>query len=352
MRMDLLHEKPFISALLPRLARDPCFLNGFGHDSSVIDLGFSDVALALKIDRAAKPMAALRGWADYSMWGRLAVTANCSDLLATGAVPRGFMLSVSVPGNWDSQAVEAIIFGAEEECRSRSVAYLGGDTKEASEAHVVGTALGTVEKKRIWGRSNARPGDMIVLAGELGGFTGAYLLADAQAGGEPISATALRCLTMPVARWDEAMFARQSLHVQSATDLSDGLFDGLQNLPVQGAGVEIDLHSLAYHPLAREAATKFSIPLLNLSFGVGDWGMLFALPPSDLEKISRGVAQGHQLSVIGRVITESGVHARQDLGRRFFVDGVVNQHFDSRMEDGLSFVEKLRKNITLRRGEA
>ena len=175
MRMCELGEKKFLSSLLPTLQTADCFLNGFGHDASVLDIGLPEHAIAFKIDRAARPIAACKGWTGFDSWGRLAVTANLSDLLAVGAVPKGFMLSLSVPKDWDVQRTEAVIQGAAEECSRNGVAFLGGDTKEAKEAHVVGAAIGIVDKKKIIGRRAANPGDAVVLAGKLGGFAGAYM---------------------------------------------------------------------------------------------------------------------------------------------------------------------------------
>ena len=116
LKMTDVGEKAFLAELLPKLFVDPAFVNGFGHDASVMDIGLPETNLVMKIDRAAKPIAALNGWSDYRVWGRMAVTANCSDILAVGGRPRGFMLSLSMQADSPVDVSTAVVAGAAEEC--------------------------------------------------------------------------------------------------------------------------------------------------------------------------------------------------------------------------------------------
>jgi thiamine-monophosphate kinase len=61
-------EKGFLRELLPTLDCHPSFVNGFGDDASAIRIN-DDQLLLFKVDRAAAPMAARRGWTDYWRWG-------------------------------------------------------------------------------------------------------------------------------------------------------------------------------------------------------------------------------------------------------------------------------------------
>src|SRR5205807_10561609 len=58
--------------------------------------------------------------------------------------------------------------GIEECAREFGIAVLGGDTKESPVLSVAGTALGRVRKDRILLRTGAKPGDVIVVTGDLG----------------------------------------------------------------------------------------------------------------------------------------------------------------------------------------
>ncbi|MGP4959074.1 AIR synthase related protein, partial [Pseudomonas helleri] len=126
--MSELGEKAFLKMLLPDLYVAPSFVNGFGHDASIMDFGLEKL-LAFKIDRAPYPVALQRGIGDYKTWGRLAVAANVSDLLAVGATPRALMLSLVLPGHFEIDNASAIIKGCEEACIAHGIAFVGGDIR-------------------------------------------------------------------------------------------------------------------------------------------------------------------------------------------------------------------------------
>ena len=279
-------------------------MNGFGHDASVIDIGLPDINLVMKIDRAAKPIAALNGWSDYRVWGRLAVTANCSDILATGGRPTAFMLSVSVTGDTSAEIVREIVSGASEECAARNVAFLGGDTKEAASTNIVGAALGTIPKARHFDRRRGKVGDLLILAGELGGFLGGYW--NCQTAISP-PADAVEYLAHPRASWREADALAVPAGVRSACDLSDGLASSAMNLAEAGAGVLLEFSSLPFHPLALSSAVTRDVDILPYAFGVGDWGILYAVDPAMRPSVDALRAHGLSVAIVGAIVAEDGL---------------------------------------------
>lgn len=345
MKIEELGEKAFLSALLPQLVTKSNFVNGFGHDASIIDLGLDDIAIAMKIDRAGKPVAAINGWTDYRLWGRLAVTANCSDILAIGATPKGFMLSISVPRTWESSVVEEIVFGAQQECEINGVTFLGGDTKESTEPQVVGAAIGTVCSEYYLNRKIASKGDYLVLAGSLGGFVGGYLQAKDNT---KRTKKCIEYMAFPRARWKEADLINQERLAIGGMDLSDGLYDALQAIVATGNGAVIDINALPFHSLAIESSEIYSIPLFNLAFSVGDWAMLYAVSPSKIDALlSLAGNTSAELTVIGRVTDMEGIYGKDKSNEVYRIDGIVNENFRSRMEDQGSFFDSIRNKVSL-----
>lgn len=340
MKMSEIGEKAFLLNLLPSLETASSFVNGFGNDASVLDIGLPDIAIAFKIDRAARPIAAYNGWTGFESWGRLAVTANISDLLAVGATPKGFMLSISIPKNWEANQAEAVIRGAEEECKRNSVVFLGGDTKEAQEAHIVGAAIGVVSKSKIINRRSAIPGDAILLAGELGGFAGAYTQLK---NGKSISPLHIEYLSYPRCALNESLYLFENHNINSAVDLSDGLWEGLNLLPIQGQGIELELDKLPLHPFAKEAAKAFRSNILNFAFSVGDWGILYTLPMHEAENAIRLAPEGIKLSIIGRVTSSEGVTIYSEKSNKKFElqYELRNEHFVQRMENEKDYFDHL-----------
>ena len=342
-------EKAFLRNLLPQLEKADTFLNGFGDDASIIDIGLPEHAIAFKIDRAARPMGAYRGWGGFDTWGRLAVNANVSDLLAVGAVPKGFMLSVTVPRTWSVAQTEAIVRGAVDECERYNIAFLGGDTKEGSEPNVVGAAIGIVDKKKVTGRKSAQHGEAIVLAGQLGGFASAYMLLNDEIGTN--SSAYVDYVSHPSCAYSEATYLFDNFDVSSALDLSDGLWEGLNLLPRQKNSFILELDKLPLHQFALEAAAIYSMDARNFAFTVGDWAMLFTMPQDQASMAISHAPSNYHLSIIGSISRNVRPVMRSiTQGMQFEMNfDLTNEHFVSRMESEEEYFSKLRSCPILKR---
>lgn len=344
-------EKKFLRDFLQHLYVDPSFVNGFGHDASVIDVGLEDWLLIMKIDRAAKPIAALQGWSDYKLWGRIAVTSNCSDILASGGFPNAVMVAVSIPGSWQAKDVMDIILGCEEECRRWGAAFVGGDTKESAEPQVIGSAVGLVKRGSYLPRNQAKPGQSVVLAGLLGGYVGSYLqltYLDPATVPPKKREQWLHYITHPTAKWLEASAIRQFKCASAGMDTSDGLYEALIAMTGTQLGVEIKLESLPYHSSAVECSEKLCVPLFNTAFGVGDWNIVFAVEDKSIDRLmTKAAASGSNLTVIGKFTDTPSITAQDSDGNRYKVNGVINEHFRTRMEDQKDFMEQIKSQVSL-----
>jgi thiamine-monophosphate kinase len=338
--MSELGEKAFLKALLPTLKVAPSFVNGFGHDASIVDVGLEQ-CLAVKIDRAPFPVALHYGVGDFSTWGRLAVVANVSDLLAVGANPHALTLSLVVPGGFDAADARAIVMGCEEACASHGIAFVGGDTKEGQTAQVIGAAWGTVAKGAEFGRATAMPGDYLFLAGQLGAFAGTLRLMDARPPADEIPREWIKTLIEPTARVHEGRYLRESRKVAAACDLSDGLADALNIFCAAGAGITLSESRLPMHQLAVQASAKCGVPLWRFAFGVGDWAIACVVRDKDAIAFRLAAESGFHLMEIGRF---------DDTGRKLISDGtgmkreipsLINEQFRRRIEDNGTYLHEL-----------
>lgn len=328
-----LGEKALLARLLPRLHGDDRLATGIGHDAAVIELGAEFPLIAMKIDRAAKPVALSRGWAGPASWGRMAVAANCSDLLGTGATPRAFMLSLILPADWPEEDFNELVLGAEAECRRLDVIFAGGDTKQGSEAVVVGAAIGTFASSRPLSRSGAREGDAVVVAGEVGGFLGAYLLLAEGVAAPAVERRAwMTYLSHPVARWEEGLAMATRDDVVAAVDTSDGMYDAFVELASRDLGIHLDLASVPFHPFAIRCANLLGLPLRNFLFAGGDWNLVYAVRGS----LPRQVGPGLSLHTVGHFTRAPGMTAVDD-GVTYSFSGPRGEHFRGRLEDGAVF---------------
>ncbi|MEX2210291.1 MAG: thiamine-phosphate kinase [Gaiellaceae bacterium] len=128
-------------------------------------------------------------WRDL---GFRAAVVNLSDLAASGARPTALLVALGAP---PETGVEDLI-ELYEGIRETGVPVVGGDTTRAPQLFVSITALGRAE--RVPGRGGARPGDLLVVTGPLGG--------------KPVR---------PPIRIEEGV--RLARHAHALLDLSDGL---------------------------------------------------------------------------------------------------------------------------------
>jgi thiamine-monophosphate kinase len=328
-------EKGFLRKLLPTLEKHPTFVNGFGDDASAIRIG-NDKLLFFKVDRAAAPMAARKGWTDYKMWGRLAVTSNCSDILTDGGKPVSVMIGMILPRDWSVQAAIEAIQGCAEECASNDIAFAGGDTKEGKSPELVGSAVGLGRDSQLLTRHAANPGDLIVVAGELGGFLGSYLQIVKSLEGDTHDQNFESWryfVAHPRARWAEAELIRSAGVATAAMDTSDGIYDAVATL-TSNYGADMYLDSFPYHEIAYECARRLDVSVFNLGLGVGDWNIVYTVSADKWEDFqSQLTSSSVSLTVVGKVSETIGIRWHDSPGKVFRCTPVVNEHFAARLED-------------------
>jgi thiamine-monophosphate kinase len=108
---------------------------------------------------------------DAISWRELgfrAAAVNLSDLAASGAEPEALIVTLALPSRTEVEDVYALYEGM----RESGVAVAGGDTTEAPVAVLSVTAIGRSD--RIPGRAGAKPGDLLVVTGPLGGAGAAF----------------------------------------------------------------------------------------------------------------------------------------------------------------------------------
>ncbi len=277
---------------------------GLGHDCGVVDWG--DDYLVVTTD-VVNQKTHLPAGATASQVGWYATAVNLSDIAAAGARPLGFVAALSMPGATDVEFLRGLAQGMEECVREFGIAVLGGDTKEADVLSIAGTAFGRVRKDRILLRSGARPGDIIVVTGDLGRAGHAAKMLEQPTA---LRAEALDQLLRPYPRIADGMFFSESGVVTSCMDLSDGLGVSLaQMAAMTKLSYQIEEAALPrYQGLASlpPAVAKE----LVLYYG-GDYELLATVRPDVIETVLAQHARSSQrergrLTVVGKVAASGG----------------------------------------------
>jgi thiamine-monophosphate kinase len=276
---------------------------GLGHDVGVVDWG--DDYLVISTD-AVNPRTHIPAGATAQQVGWYLVAVNLSDIAAAGAAPLGFVGALSLPPDLDVEYLRGLALGIEECAKEFGIAVLGGDTKEADVMSLAGTAIGRVPKSKILLRTGARPGDAIVVTGDLGRAGLAY-----QQLGNPVQrADALRSLMRPYPRILEGRAFSESAAVTSCMDLSDGLALGLgQMAAMTHLSYAVDWDALpVYRDLEHLAQPQRKDIVLYTG---GDYELLATVKPEGIDVLralmaQRGGNRAARVTVIGRVEASGG----------------------------------------------
>jgi thiamine-monophosphate kinase len=253
--------------------------------------------------------------------GFKAVSVNVSDVAAMGGSPRYGLICLGLSGGIEAAWVMELYGGMREAADEFGMALVGGDTSRADRAVVSVTVYGEVAEGRAVTRAGARPGDVLVVTGSLGGSAGGLRIARdaARHRTDPLSTDWGRALLAlherPRARVGEGQ-ALAAAGANAMIDVSDGLAIDLGRLCEEsGVGARVRLPDLPLSPgLVDLAAAADDVDPLDLALHGGeDYELLAALPPGAVEEARRTVVErfGTRLTEIGTVVEGAGLVAER-----------------------------------------
>lgn len=226
----------------------------------------------------------------YFDMGFKAVTVNASDLAAMGAEPLGFLLSIAMPKDLDVNSFKEIIDGVLNACDFYEIPLIGGDTNEASEIIINGTALGLSEKPLM--KDTYNKGDLIAVTGDIGLAALGFEL-------DILDNIYTKKALKPEARIKEGLILKD--FATSATDITDGLASELYTIKKDDFGFMIYEEMLNISDEYKRLATELDLDYLDLILHVGeDFELLFTISKEDVKKLPI------QFNIIGEV-TDSDV---------------------------------------------
>src|SRR5690606_23786271 len=106
------------------------------------------------------------------------IVVNLSDIYAMNARPLQVTVSVAISNRFSVEAMDELYAGIRKACEWYEVDLVGGDTTSSLSGLVISvTAIGQADVDQVVYRSGARPGDLLVTTGDLGGaYIGLQLL--------------------------------------------------------------------------------------------------------------------------------------------------------------------------------
>jgi len=280
---------------------------GSGDDAAVTIPGG---ATATSVDAVVEGVHFRREQASLAQIGHKALATALSDLAAMGAEPGEAYVVIGVPPDLDEDGCIALLDGMATLATATGTSLAGGDVTRATELFLAVTVVGHAESPDSFvSRAGARPGDVLVLTGELGGAAAGLVLLQG-----PLRARQLE----PQPRIGAGM-ALAGAGATAMIDISDGLGGDSGHLAQQsGVGLRIDASAVPIAAGASEiAASAGGDPWQFVLGGGEDYELLASISAERLDEARQAVreAEGIALTEIGEVIAGEGVEIRLPGGR-------------------------------------
>jgi thiamine-monophosphate kinase len=293
-------------------------LSGPGDDCAVVRPSRGR-KLVLKVDEVVQGVHFDPRWFTPDDVGHKALAAALSDLAAAGARPRWFLCALGVRTDSDPLPVaRGIARGMAALARRHRCILVGGNVTKAAAWSVSITALGEAARPRT--RRGARPGDALVVAGELGraAFGLRLLSGDGTEGGggerawrqsESAGRTREQDAAIRAQLRPEPLVAAGVAATglaAAAVDVSDGFLRDLGHLcEASSCGAEVDVEDLPIDASVRDADVELALT------GGEDYALLFAARASATARLVAAVRKTRvPVRVAGRFVKARGIRLR------------------------------------------
>jgi len=165
MRLKKVGERKIVANLRKSLRKSKAVKTKLEEDAEIVG------NLAITVDMSA--IGNHFQTKDPDAIGHKIVVSTLTDLLAKGALPRYMLTSIGLPKEYDYDFVKKLYKAMDKKLKEFDAYLIGGDTIQANEVVIASTAIGKLAGKPIL-RSGAKPGDSVVLTGEVGGAALGY----------------------------------------------------------------------------------------------------------------------------------------------------------------------------------
>lgn len=292
-------------------------LKGIGDDAAVMD--FKDKQVVLTTDLLVEGVHFDLAYMPLKHLGYKAVMVNLSDVYAMNAMATQITVSIAISNRFPLEAVEELYAGIELAAKTYNVDVVGGDTTSSVTGLVISiSAIGTAKKENIVYRNGAKPNDLLVVTGDIGGaYMGLQVLErekevfkvnpNNQPDLDQYSYIIERQLK-PEARRDIIKLL-EALDVKptSMIDISDGLSSEIIHLCKQSnVGCDLYEEKIPLDPQVISTCEEFNLDSTTIALSGGeDYELLMTVSQDDYPKIKANP----NLTVIGYMTEESaGMH--------------------------------------------
>lgn len=291
-------------------------LCGVGDDAAVLDIKDNVV---VSTDMLVEGVHFDLSYVPLKHLGYKAVMVNLSDIYAMNAEASQITVSIAVSNRFPLEALEELYAGIKAACSLYNIDLIGGDTTSSQSGLIISvTAIGHVKKDEEVYRSGAKPNDLIVISGDIGGaFLGLKVLErekevfkvnpNSQPDLDKYTYIVERQLK-PEARKDIVKLLKDlEVKPTAMIDVSDGLSSEILHIcDKSGVGCDVYEDKIPLDPQVISTCEEFNINSTTVALSGGeDYELLFTISQDDFPKIKHNP----NLSVIGYITDKSaGTH--------------------------------------------
>ena len=282
---------------------------GIGDDAAV--LNFENQQVVMTTDLLVEGVHFDLSYVPLKHMGYKAVMVNLSDVYAMNAEATQITVSIAVSNRFPLEALEELYAGIKTACDIYNVDLVGGDTTSSTSGLMISiTALGKVEKGSVVKRSGAKPNDLLVVTGDIGGAYLGLQVLEREKEVFKVNPNSQPDLSMysyiverqlkPEARKDIIKLLKDlEVKPTSMIDISDGLSSEVLHLCEQSnVGVELYENKIPLDPQVISTCEEFNIDSTTIALSGGeDYELLMTISLEDYPKIKANP----NLTVIGYI---------------------------------------------------
>jgi thiamine-monophosphate kinase len=312
-------ELEFIRWLREHVPSHPNAPLGLSDDAALVSLaGQSNVVVT--IDTLTDGVDFRVGVDDPRRIGRQALAANLSDLAAMAAVPVAAVISLALPHNDpvtnDSLELAIALYeGLLPLAKEFDVAIAGGDTNTFNGPLVISVAaFGRPTERGLLTRSGGRPGDWLLVTGQLGGSLLGHMFDFTP-------------------RVIEAVALHERYELHAAIDISDGLaLDASRLATESGCGAviftdRVPISADAFKLAEQEKTADLRKAALHHALSDGqDFELLIAAPAEIGQQILRNNTVECPITHVGELLAEPGLWQQLNDGQRQSLEPIGWRH--------------------------
>lgn len=278
--------------------------HGVGDDSAILS-PYGSKDLVLSCDAFLEGVHFLAKAHPPDSVGYKSLVRAASDLVAMGASPRYFLMTLALPASRIDTWLDAFLAGMARAARYLGMRLIGGDTTKSHSVSISITVLGEISQGRALRRSGARPGDLIYVTGKLGRAQLGLDLVRANLARRAGLRDALRQHLYPRIPVTLGEWLARNQIASAMMDVSDGLSTDLTRLCAAsrvGARIEtqrvpcVSIPTGLSHGIRKLKLDSFQMAL----HGGDDYGLLTTVPRRRVNRLQRAPELSN-LTCIGEI---------------------------------------------------